>query len=79
VLVHAIGAEYLELDGQIAEVQPAGELGGELAVGQQLGLDLPQLLNCLDELAGGDQRLRRHDLDLQKLSSRSILALELVA
>lgn len=71
VLVHAVGAQDLQLDGQALNVESEIDLvlldARLLDDLEEVGLDLPHFLDGLDELSGGHQRLGSQDFDLQML------------
>lgn len=71
VLVHAVGAQDLQLDGQALNVESEIDLvlldASLLDDLEEVGLDLPHFLDGLDELSGGHQRLGSQDFDLQML------------
>lgn len=71
VLVHAVGAQDLQLNGQALNVESEIDLvlldARLLDDLEEVSLDLPHFLDGLDELSGGHQRLGGQDFDLQML------------
>ena len=77
MLTHAVGAQDLQLDYQVAnKLSVVIDLLRALDHVYELALNLAQFLDGLNEFAGRHERFSGQDFDLEALAQRSLFCLK---